>query len=138
MPGRSALSVIPDATSESLRGFLRKSVRPGSAVLTDRFASYSGLSARGFSHVAIPLRDDPQTAGRFFPWVHITLSNLKRFLLGTHHKPQAKHLSRYVAEFTCRFNRRWQEAHLFEQLAWACLHTNTITYRELVAATDQA
>ena len=138
IPGRSALSVIPDARSESLRGFLRENVQPGSAVLTDRFASYSGLSARGFSHVAIPLGDDPQTAGRFFPWVHITLSNLKRFLLGTHHKPQSKHLSRYVAEFTYRLNRRWQEANLFEQLTRACLSTNTIIYRELVAVPDQA
>lgn len=138
VPGRSALSVVPDATSESLRGFLRERIEPDSAVLTDRFASYSGLSARGFSHVAIPVRDDPEMARRFFPWVHITLSNLKRFLLGTHHKPEAKHLARYVAEFTYRLNRRWQEANLFAQLARACLSTNTITYRDLVATPEQA
>lgn len=137
-PGRCALSVIPHARAEHLRGFVRETVRPGSAVLTDRFASYSGLSARGYMHAAIPMRDDPEMAHRFFPWVHITLSNLKRFLLGTHHKPQAKHLSRYVAEFTYRLNRRWQEASLFEQLTRACLTTNTIIYRELVAVPDQA
>ena len=74
--------------------------------------------------------------GRFFPWVHIALSNLKRFLLGTHHRPQAKHLSRYEAEFAYRLNRRWQEADLFEQLARVCLTTSTIIYKDLVASPE--
>lgn len=138
LPGRCALSVIAAAGAENIRGFVREKVLEGSAVLTDRFASYRGLSARGFSHAAIPMRDDPEMAHRFFPWVHITLSNLKRFLLGTHHKPQAKHLSRYVAEFSYRFNRRGQEGSLFNQLTQACLASNTIIYRDLVAAPEQA
>ena len=32
-----------------------------------------------------------------FSWVHITLSNQKRILLGTHHKVEQKHLKRSVA-----------------------------------------
>jgi hypothetical protein len=75
---------------------------------------------------------------RFFPWVHIVLSNLKRFLLGTHHKPEAKHLPRYVAEFAYRFNRRGQEGSLFHRLTRACLSTNTITYKDLVAEPEVA
>jgi hypothetical protein len=46
-----------------------------------------------------------QPAHKLFPWVHITLSNLKRFLLGTHHQVERKHLKRYVAEFNYRLNR---------------------------------
>lgn len=138
IPGRSAMSVISDVGAESVRNFLREKIKLESALVTDRFASYTGLSARGFSHAAIPMRDDPEMARRFFPWVHIMLSNLKRFLLGTHHKPQAKHLGRYVAEFTYRLNGRWHEANLFAQLTQACLSTNTITYRDLVATPEQA
>ena len=78
----------------------------------------------------------PEVVGRFFPWVHIALSNLKRFVLGTHHRPQAKHLSRYVAEFAYRLNRRWQEADLFEQLARVCLTTSAIIYKDLVASPE--
>jgi transposase-like protein len=137
VPGRSALSVIPDAKTGSLREFLSRHVEPESAVLTDRFPSYRGLSSRGFAHAALRLRDDEKLADRYFPWVHITFSNLKRFLLGTHHKPQAKHLKRYLAEFTYRLNRRWQEASLFDHLAQACLSTNTIIYRDLVAVPEQ-
>ena len=58
LPGRMALAVIPHATAESLRAFLRAKVRQGSAVLTDGFSSYSGLTPRGFAHAAIPLRHD--------------------------------------------------------------------------------
>ena len=55
-------------------------MEPESAVLTDSFPSYRGLSTRGFAHAALRLRDDEKLADRYFPWVHITFSNLKRFL----------------------------------------------------------
>lgn len=138
IPGRAALAVLPDVTMGSVRAFLDDKIKPHSALWTDRFASYGGLSWRGFPHAAIPLDDDRALTQRFFPWVHILLSNLKRFLLGTHHKPEAKHLGRYVAEFTYRFNRRWQERSLFHRLTRACLATNTITYRDLVAQPELA
>ena len=127
---------MADGTAASVQAFVRGHVQPHSSVWTDAWSSYLGLSARGYAHAAIPLGRDKEVVGHFFPWVHITLSNLKRFLLGTHHRPQAKHLKRYVAEFAYRLNRRWQEANLFEQLAQACLGTSTITYNNLVAAPE--
>jgi len=117
---------------------VRGRIQPHSTVWTDAWSSYLGLTARGYPHAAIPLGRDKEVVGHFFPWVHITLSNLKRFLLGTHHRPQAKHLKRYVAEFAYRLNRRWQEANLFEQLAQACLSTSTIIYKDLVAEPELA
>jgi len=138
IPGRAALTVMPDATSASVRAFIESRIKPRSALLTDAWAGYGGLSWRGYPHAAIPLGDDRKLLRRFFPWVHIALSNLKRFLLGTHHKPQPKHLNRYVAEFTYRFNRRWQERSLFHRLTRACLATNTITYKDLIAQPELA
>ena len=135
-PGRSALAVMRDGTAASVQAFVRNRIQSHSTVWTDAWSSYLGLTTRGYPHAAIPLGRDQEVVGRFFPWVHITLSNLKRFLLGTHHRPQAKHLKRYVAEFTYRLNRRWQEANLFEQLAQACLSTSTIIYKDLVAAPE--
>src|SRR5271165_1495246 len=70
--------------------------------------------------------------------VHITLSNLKRFLLGTHHKVESQHLQRYVAEFNYRLNRCTMETNLFQRLVRACLTTNTVIYKELIAVPDQA
>jgi hypothetical protein len=47
-------------------------------------------------------------------------------------------LARYVAEFTYRLNRRRQERSLFHRLTRACLSTNTITYKDLVAQPELA
>ncbi len=138
IPGRVALAVLPDATGRSVHAFVDSQVKPGTALWTDKFSSYGGLSWRGYPHAAIPLGDDRELTRRFFPWVHIVLSNLKRFLLGTHHKPEPKHLARYLAEFTYRFNRRGQERSLFHRLTRACLATNTITYKDLVAVPEPA
>jgi len=133
IPGRAALAVVPDASTRSVRQFLESKLKPRTALWTDAWPGYWGMSWRGFPHAAIALGEDHERTRRFFPWVHILLSNLKRFLLGTHHKPQPQHLGRYVAEFTYRFNRRGQERSLFHRLTRACLATNTITYKDLVA-----
>ena len=55
-----------------------------------------------------------------------------------HHKVQPQDLQRYVAEFNCRLNRRTMEVNLFQRLVRACLTTNTVIYKELIAVPDQA
>jgi hypothetical protein len=39
--------------------------------------------------------------------IHIAFSNLKTWLLGTHHGVSAHHLQAYLNEFVFRFNRRF-------------------------------
>lgn len=133
IPGFTALSVVQDASAPSLHGFLQAKVQVGSAILTDAWQSYRGIEAKGFQHLPLRRGSDPAASSRLFPWVHITLSNLKRFLLGTHHKVEPQHLKRYVAEFAYRLNRRGLEESLFHRLARACLATNTIIYKDLIA-----
>ncbi len=53
-------------------------------------------------------------------------------LLGTHHQVSSKHLARYLAEFTYRFNRRYHEGELFEHLIKAVSISKSVTYRELI------
>jgi len=138
IPGFAAMAVVPNAAASSLLGFLQAKVQPGSRILSDGWRGYRGLEQQGFQHTATPLQGDPKAAHRLFPWVHITLSNLKRFLLGTHHKVEPQHLKRYVAEFNYRLNRRTMEASLFHRLVRACVTTKTIIYKELVASPEQA
>jgi transposase-like protein len=136
--GFTALSVVEDASAASLHGFLESKAEAGSVILTDAWRSYRGLEAKGFEHRAVRRGPERAAAFRLFPWVHIMLSNLKRFLLGTHHKVEAQHLKRYVAEFVYRLNRRGLGESLFHGLASACLATNTIIYRDLIAKPEQA
>ena len=56
-----------------------------------------------------------------FPWVHVVIGNLKRFLLGTHHHVGKNHLDGYITEYVYRLNRRFHEEDLFEHLLMACL-----------------
>jgi len=134
--GFTAMAVVEDASAASLHGFLQTQAEVGSVILTDAWRSYRGIEAKGFQHRPLRRGPDPAAAFRLFPWVHVTLSNLKRFLLGTHHKVEAQHLKRYVAEFVYRLNRRGWEENLFHRLARACLATNTIIYRDLIASPD--
>jgi transposase-like protein len=45
-------------------------------------------------------------AKEWLHWVHIAISNAKRFLLGTYHGVSADRLQSYLDEFCYRFNRR--------------------------------
>jgi hypothetical protein len=81
---------------------------------------------------------DPAARHRLFPWEHMTLSNLKRFLLGTPHQAEPQPRKRYLAEFAHRLNRRTIEANLLQRLACACLATHTILDKDLIASPDQA
>jgi hypothetical protein len=96
----------------------------------------TGLAANGFTHTAIDLSKQDQPPHKLLPWVHITLGNLKRFLLGTHHQVEGKHLDRYVAEFNYRLNRRSMEQDQMTRLLRATLATSTITYKQIIAAPE--
>lgn len=138
VPGFAALEVIPDAATETLEKFLAGKIQPGSHILSDGWTGYRRLKQKGFEHTATAISKQQEPAHSLFPWVHIALSNLKRFLLGTHHKVEPKHLPNYVAEFNYRLNRRTMESDLMTRLLRACLCTQTITYNQLTALPEQA
>jgi len=101
--GRIRLVRIADAQAQTLAGALATLVEPGSSIETDGLPSYRGLGAAGYHHQVIRAdsRDD------LLPQVHLVVSLLKRWLLGTHQGGvQASHLDYYLDEFTFRLNRR--------------------------------
>lgn len=132
VPGFAALQVLTDASSKSIDGFLEAKVAIGSHILSDGWGGYRQLDEKGFEHTATALASQDQPAHALFPWVHISLSNLKRFLHGTHHHAEPKHLKRYVAEFNYRLNRRTMEPDLLPRLLRACLATQTIMLQQLM------
>jgi len=48
--GRARISLVADATKESLSGFVKNNVEHGSKIITDGWASYSSLSGEGYEH----------------------------------------------------------------------------------------
>jgi transposase-like protein len=130
-PGYAAMEVLQSISGKEINQFATDHIEPGSTIKTDGLAAYRGLEHKGYHHERI-VTGGGQAAGKLFPWVHVTIGNFKRFLLGTHHKASSKHLGRYLAEFTYRLNRRYHEGDLFEHLIQAVLEFKAITYRELI------
>lgn len=103
--GRIRMAVVPDASGKSLIGFVCASVVEGSGVRTDGWSGYSALSAAGYDHIVE--RRDASVGDRPSKLVHLAVSLLKRWLLGTHQGAVShEHLPYYLDEFVFRFNRR--------------------------------
>jgi len=103
--GRIRMMVVPDASGKSLIGFVSASVVEGSGVRTDGWSGYSGLSAAGYDHI-VECRN-ASVGDRPSKLVHLAVSLLKRWLLGTHQGAVShEHLPYYLDEFVFRFNRR--------------------------------
>jgi hypothetical protein len=61
----------------------------------------------GYEHEVIVLKTKKEPASELLPRVHVVISLLKRWLMGTHQGAVShKHLDYYLDEFTFRFNRR--------------------------------
>jgi transposase-like protein len=101
--GRVRLKKIPDASGRSLIHSIEALVSPGSVIETDGWTGYSGISHAGYVHHVL----SPDADEELLPQVHLVVSLLKRWLLGTHQGGvQVSHLDFYLDEFTFRFNRR--------------------------------
>jgi transposase-like protein len=105
--GRLRLSTITDRGKVALEKFVQESVLSGSNVITDGWYGYDNLKALGYDHQPTIIRGDHEKTDVVLPMVHIVFSNLKTWLLGTHHGVSPKHLAAYLNEFTFRFNRRF-------------------------------
>ena len=100
-----AAAVVPDTARTTLRGFLRRQVKPGAVLYTDEHAAYTGIP--DFRHTIVRhsvkeyVRWQAHTNGMESFW-----SMPKRGYVGTYHRMSTKHLGRYVDEFAGRHNAR--------------------------------
>jgi transposase-like protein len=95
--GRIRLRTIPDLSKATLHGFIQESIMPGSTVRTDGFPSYPGLEE--YNHEPQVQRHQEE-GEHVLPRVHLVISQLKRWLLGTHQGAVGyDHLDDYLNEF---------------------------------------
>ena len=62
------------------------------------------------------------------------LGNIKAAITGTYRAINSKHVPRYLVEFECRFNRRYDLAAMIPRLKWAAARTTPMPYRFLKLA----
>ncbi len=105
--GRLRLKALPDRGKQFLEAFVTKSVELHSHVITDGWQGYDNLKALGYDHEPVVLGGDPEKTEKALPMIHLIFSNLKAWLIGTHHGVSEQHLPAYLNEFVFRFNRRF-------------------------------
>lgn len=108
--------LVAKETKENAQKLVSQGLKEGSMVNTDgKFKSLDGVD-----HDYQVVSGSPEICQSWLPWVHKFISNAKAWINGTHHGVRDKHLERYLAEYTYRFNRRHDVARLFHRALAAC------------------
>ncbi len=126
------MQVLENTSGLSLGEAATGYVTAGSTVATDGLPAYGELASLSFEHE--PLVVGGADASELLPWVHIIISNFKRWILDAFHGVSAKHLQSYLDEFCYRLNRRNQRTDLFRRVLNRCVRfTEPVTYAQLIA-----
>ena len=129
--GRLRLRLVPNREAKSLTKFVRENVAKGAVVHTDGWTGYDDLEALGYVHKPLVIDGDPERIEAHLPMIHIAFSNLKSWLLGTHHGVSHRHLQAYLNEFVFRFNRRFYPMTAFNSALGLAAHASAPTYKKL-------
>ena len=134
--GRIRFRVIPDASGDSLIPFIKENIIPDSIVITDGWLGYAPLKKENYEHVVLNISQSEEKASELLPHVHLTVSLIKRWLMGTHQGAVSpKHLAGYLDEYAFRFNRRLSthRGKLFYRLMQQAVSTKPTSRQEIVS-----
>lgn len=108
---------VPDVTMYTLQNAIAQNVAHGSQISSDEFLSYKNLGLLGYDHQTVThgkkefVRGDVHTNSIEGYW-----SRLKNSIRGTHVHVSGKHLWKYMAEFSFRYNMRKNPGAMFDRL----------------------
>jgi len=115
--GFIAIEAVDNVQGDSFVAFAKKHLLEHEAVFTDGLPALKKLDV---CQLHVPRNTPPDQVDEWLPWVHIVISNLKRFILGTYHGVSGQFLQEYINEFCYRFNRRRWEGELPARLLGIC------------------
>ena len=105
--GRVRFRCVEAINRETVTQFVVDCVEPGTMVVTDGLGIYDQLKKKGFNHQPHVMSTGGEAALHELDHVHLVISLLKRWLIGTHQGAVLpSHLPGYLDEFAFRFNRR--------------------------------
>ncbi len=111
------MTVMDDLSKESIGYEVKKQIDSESVIKTDGYRGYSRLNQIVKRHdVSIVSGKTQEELDAAFPWIHKTISNFKRLLLGVHHSVSGIYLQNYLDEYCYKFNRRYFGEKLFDRL----------------------
>lgn len=120
------MKVLQDHKASSINKIANENINSDSVLITDKSTSYEDFSALFDCHISYKSTNElTKTSLR---WVHITISNAKRNLLGVYHMMNSQYLQAYLDEFCYRLNRRYFGERLFDRLLIATVSANKNKY----------
>jgi transposase-like protein len=134
-PDQIILRCVSNFSSTAIEMLAGVALDPDAHVISDGLACFAAVTSVGCTHAPILTGSGPQAAKTpAFKWVNTILGNIKSALIGTHRAVRAKHVSRYLAEFEYRFNRRYRLEAMIPRLAFVALRTPPMPYHLLKLA----
>ena len=119
---------------------LRRGVgRAGQRGCYRQLVGYDPLKKKDYQRRIISINNRREQASQLLPRVHLAISLLKRWMLGTHQGAVShEHLDYYLDEFVFRFNRRRSRSRgkLFYRLVQQAMAVEPTPYRSIVADWD--
>ena len=99
---------------------------------SDGWTDYNDLSNMGYQHFFFNDTATPEKAEAHLPMIHLVFSNLKTWILGTHHgRIDPRHLQAYLNEYVFRFNRRFYPMTAFNSVLGLAARSVSPTYAQL-------
>ncbi len=131
--GRVRLRVAPDASSESVKGFLHDVVSDDAeAIYTDSHRSYRGIGDENTVHGWVDHSREEWVNGQIHTnTVESVWSLFDRSVIGSYHKLSRKHLPAYLDEAAFRWNNR-SNKYLFRDTLLRLVEADTLTYHDLI------
>lgn len=128
-PQYMRLTRIANVRQVTIDAWARRHIVPGSDIVSDGLAGLRALAAVGSHQVVVTGGGRASATHPRLLWVNTMLGNVQTALRGTYHGMRAQHLPRYLAEFSYRFNRRFDLHALMPRLARAATATPPLPYR---------
>ena len=123
-PDQINLRVVSGFTGVALKEWAQNNLARCINLFTDGLACFTAIKKAGIKHhPTVMSKDLEQRDLGCFQWVNTIIGNLKTTLSGTYHHIEEKYVSRYLAEFEYRFNRRYDLKQMLPRLLFAAVHT---------------
>lgn len=109
------MSVLENRSKQAIFYEVSKMIKQSTTVLTDGHHVFKNIKDLNLNHERYVMKDK-RDVPKVFPWVHIAISNFRKILVGIHHGIKSAYLQNYINEFCYKFNRRYLNENLFDNL----------------------
>jgi transposase-like protein len=133
--GKLRLVPVADAKIAITEATLDKYVSQDAILQTDEHPAFEIIGKRKFAaHRTVNHSRTYGVGDLHTNTIENAFSLLKRGVYGTFHQVSIKHLGRYCNEFSYRFNRRAEQAELFDSTMKGLVNGKALRFKTLIAA----